>query len=192
MFIYSSPVDAAAGFQMSLDGTPHHDTVNYRGIIIGTPILKNGTFETLNKKGMPADWAVSRCTVETNGASNALLPYGGFAYQLMAGGVLAQKPVPRKIRVTFRASGKGTLLASAQRYRDTRDVKAKHGYRRTNLPTTGFFKAELGTKQKLYSCEYTINANEWMGLRFTILGKKGDFALLDDVFVTLLDGKAKK
>ena len=54
--------DAAAGFQMSLDGTPHHDTVNYRGIIIGTPILKNGTFETLNKKGMPADFRLVAAT----------------------------------------------------------------------------------------------------------------------------------
>ena len=180
--------DAAAGFQMSLDGTPHHDTVNYRGIIIGTPILKNGTFETLNKKGMPADWAVKNCSIEANGASNALkLLHSGFTYQLLAGGELGQKPFPRKIRVTFRASGKGTLLVSAQRYCDTRDVKAKHGYRRTNLPTTGFFKAQLDKKQKLYTCEYTINANEWMGLRFTVPGKKGDFVLLDDVSVTKLD-----
>ena len=183
---------ADAGSQMSLDGTPHHDTVNYRGIVIGTPLLKNGTFETLDKKGMPADWAASKCTIVDNGASHAVkLTNGSFLYQLMAGGVLGQKPAPRRIRVTFRASGKGVLHVGAHRYTDTRDVKAKHGYRRTLKPTATFFKAPLEEKQKLFSCEYTIPADEWMALRFTLPGTKEDFAVLDDVAVTLLEDKGK-
>lgn len=32
--------------------------------------------------------------------------------------------------------------------------------------------------------EYTINANEWIGLRFTVAGGKNAFVILDDVSIT--------
>ena len=173
---------------LSLEGAAADNRSSYRAFNIADAILKNGTFEELNKKGRPAAWITSECTIVGNGASRALkLSPRGYAYQLLAGGILAQKPYPRHIRITFRASGKGTLQVGAHRYNDTQDGKAKHGYRRKNFPTASIYRAKLTSEQKFYTCEYTVNANEWMALRFSMPGTKGGFAVIDDGAITLLE-----
>jgi hypothetical protein len=157
---------------------------SFQAFNIGLPIIQNGTFEMLDENGKPRNWFTDNCSVVASGGSKALkLSHRGYAYQLLAGGLMAQKEYPRKIRVSFRTSGKGTLHVAAHRYNDTADGKAKHGYRRKNFPTTTFCKVPLTPEQKFHSCEYTINANEWMALRFYITGGTDCTAILDDVAI---------
>ncbi|MBO5922977.1 MAG: DUF4838 domain-containing protein [Lentisphaeria bacterium] len=170
---------------LSLDGTALHDANNYRSVVIGSPLLKNGSFENLNSKGTPENWNSKNCKIIKNGASNSIrLENGSFIYQFLTHPELNQQPIARKIKVSFRSSGKGTVNVYAVRYNDTKDAKAKHGYRRKFFSTQQFYKANLSGKQTLHSCEYTINPDEWIALRFTVSGKKGSFLILDDVAVS--------
>ncbi|MBE6368313.1 MAG: DUF4838 domain-containing protein [Lentisphaerae bacterium] len=183
----------AGSGKLSLDGTAAGDTSNYRRFNIADDILKNGCFENLDKTGHPQAWISSNCTIERRNNSNALkLLFHGYTYQLSAAGALAQKPYPRHIRVTFQASGGGTLYVAAHRYSDTADGKAQHGYRRQSFPTTTFGKVQLSTAPRIHTFDYTINANEWIALRFYLSGKKSQFALLDDVSITLPESPAAR
>ena len=83
----------------------------------------------------------------------------------------------------FCAGGKGNISVAAMRYHDTKDGKAKHRYRRTVLPTEIFYKTVLTENQRLYSCEYIIRPDEWIGLRFAVSGDRNSFAILDNVAV---------
>ena len=62
-------------------------------------------------------------------------------------------------------------------------VQAKHSYTRKFLSTQEIYKAELSGKEQLYSCKYTIVADEWIGLRFVVAGAKDAFAIFDDAAV---------
>ena len=173
------------GSVWSLGGTALQERVNYSGVVIGSPLLKNGSFENLNSKGIPENWNCKDCKVIKNDASNAVrLAAGSHIYQFLTHPELNQQPVARKIKVSFHAAGKGTVNVYAVRYNDTKDAKAKYGYRRTFFSTQQFHKAVLTGKQKLYSCEYTINPDEWIALRFTVSGGKTGFLMLDDVAVS--------
>ena len=185
--IHAALLTANSG-ELNLSGINKHDAAAYRGFNIARNIIKNGTFEELDKQNAPVFWIKNNCSTAVNGKNHALkITHRGFAYQLLASGVLAQKPQPRNIQVTFKASGKGTLLVAAHRYTDTKDGKAKHGYRRKNHPTNIFYQAKLTGKPRFYTCRYTIKANEWMGLRFAIKGGKESFATVDDAAITILD-----
>lgn len=173
---------------LSIDGTALHDTAAYRGVVIGSPLLKNGTFENLNNKGLPENWNTKNCQIIKSGASNSVkLTAGSHIYQFLTHPELNQQPLARKIKVTFRASGKGTVNVYAVRYNDTQDAKAKYGYRRKFFSTQQFYKANLSGKQTLHTCEYTINPDEWIALRFTVSGKKGSSLILDDVAVSKMN-----
>ena len=68
------------------------------------------------------------------------------------------------------------------RYNDTPDPKAKYGYRRKIQQPAGkggIF--ELTEKQRLFSGEYTIEPEVWIGFRFT----SQDNAVIDDVSLCL-------
>jgi hypothetical protein len=54
-----------------------------------------------------------------------------------------------------------------------------------------FYNAVLAEKQNLYSCEYTINPDEWIALRFTVAGGKKSFLVLDDVAVSKLENNLR-
>ena len=184
--IHAALLPANSG-ELNLSGINKHDIAAYRGFNIANNIIKNGTFEELDKNGNFTAWINSNCSIAVNGKNHALkIAHRGFAYQLLAGGVLAQKPQTRNIQVTFQASGKGTLLVAAHRYTDTKDGKAKHGYRRKNHPTNIFYQVKLTGKPRFYTCCCTIKANEWMALRFAIKGGKESFAIVDDAAITLL------
>ena len=118
----------------------------------GEPLLKNGSFENLNAKGNPANWNCKKCKVVKSGASNAVkLTAGSYIYQFLTHPELKQQPVARKIKVSFRAAGNGIVNVYAVRYNDTKDAKARFGYRRTFFSTQQFYKAALAEKQNLYS-----------------------------------------
>ena len=177
--------------------------MNYRGLLaivaagaVGTVLgvaeqVRNGSFEELDKDGKPKFWSLrGKSQIVKTGNGNAL-KLGGSAYQNLAyyrGGVrdeLNQQPYPRKIAYSFTASGKGKLHVDFVRYTDTPDPKAKHGYRRKIHKSTpadkAFFTYVLTEKPQLFSGEYTIKANEWVGF-FLIAAD----AVVDDVSLRLV------
>ena len=180
-----------AGKILSLDGTALQDRANYRGCTTGDVLLKNGTFETLTSENIPAGWIGGKYGIVRHRISHAVkLKKGGYIYQLLAGGELAQSAAARKIRVRFRASGKGILKVYAVRYNDTANGKARYRYIRKFLSTKEIYKVVLSEKEKAYSCEYTIAPDEWIGLRFVVAsGGKDSFAVLDDVSIARLETK---
>ena len=175
----------AAG-SWGLDGTMPQDRSNYRDCVIAEPLLRNGNIEVLTAKGTPEYWSMnSNCSIIKHRTGHAVkLPSGGWIYQLLASGELAQSPTERKIKITFRAAGKGVMKVYAMRYNDTRNGKAKHRYTRKFFSTPEIYQTELTGKQQSYSCQYTINPNEWIGVRFVFTGAKGAAATLDDVAIS--------
>ena len=166
--------------ELSLSGISPHNTAGYRGFVAGTPLLQNGTFEDLKPDGKPVKWSMRRAETVSCDTSNAVkIGPGGSVHQFCTG----QKTFARKIRVTFRVGGSGTISVCAMRYHDARDGKARYKYKRTILPQEVFYKTELTGKQKLYACEYTIRPDEWIGLRFSVPDDEKSFAILDDVSV---------
>ena len=175
----------AAG-SWGLDGTMPQDRSNYRDCVIAEPLLRNGNIEVLTAKGTPEYWSMnSNCSIIKHRTGHAVkLSSGGWIYQLLASGELAQSPAEREIKITFRAAGKGVMKVYAMRYNDTRNGKAKHRYTRKFFSTPEIYQTELTGKQQSYSCQYTINPNEWIGVRFVFTGAKGAAATLDDVAIS--------
>ena len=68
------------------------------------------------------------------------------------------------------------------RYNDTPDPKAKHGYRRIiHHPAGNGGTFALTQTPQLFSGEYTIEPNVWIGFRFANQGE----AIIDDVSLHL-------
>ncbi len=177
------------GGSMSLDGTEHHDSSGYRGIVIGSPRLFNGSFEARDKNGKPEHWNVDKGTSVQKISGGNAVRIGSYShiFQLMyINPGLAQSKEARKITVSFKASGgPGKLSVSFLRYTDTPDPKEKHGYKRKIHQTENAGSFDLTPKTKVYSINYTIKPDEWVGLMFSYIGKENTSALVDDVSLML-------
>ncbi|MBP5182070.1 MAG: hypothetical protein J6331_03465 [Lentisphaeria bacterium] len=150
--------------------------------------VKNPSFEELDKDGKPKFWALrGKAELVKTEKGNVVKLSKGEAYHLLVygGGELNQKPYERKIAFSFTASGKGKLYFYFVRYTDTPDAKAKNGYTRKIHKNTPEDKASftftLTETPQTFSGEYTIKANEWVGIFFNSAE-----AVLDDVSVRLL------
>ena len=108
---------------------------------------------------------------------------GDTLYQYLTG-KLAQPKEPLKIKYSFRAKGKGKLKTFFYSFTDTPNARAKHGYDRKFNPNHPGDEFELSPDWKSHSAEFTIPANETVGLAFTA-GKDGADVVLDDVAVTV-------
>ncbi len=173
------------GPHFSIDGTGYHDYANYRALEIGSPFIKNGSFDNV-KDGKPVGWSLNKfasLVKKGDGAYSIALQQNGNIMQLLTDRELWQKPQPRRVQVTFRATGNGLLRVAFYNYSDTPDRKAKHGYRRKFLPSTIVGEFKLDGKPAILQCEYTIPANQWAGLALSMA--KGT-AEVDDVSVTML------
>ena len=173
------------GAYSSLDGIAADDKNNYRDFVMGTPLLRNGTFEVLNENGTPTNWTMNKGRILKHRFSHAVkLEYGNYIYQLLAGGELAQQPSARKIRIILNASGSGVLKVYAMRYSDTPDGKAKYRYTRKFISTQEIGHIYLfSPQQRAYICDYTIRPDEWIGLRFVSTGGKNSFVVLDNISI---------
>ncbi len=175
----------------SIDGVKHHDYANYRALEIGSPYIKNGSFDSV-KEGKVQNWSLNKNAAPVQkgeGSYSVALQKGGKLTQILNDRELWQKPYPRKIRITLRASGKGKLITEFYNYSDTPDRKAKHGYKRKFLPSRKAGEFELKSTPGIYQCDYTINANEWSTLVFR--AEKGT-AEIDDVAVVLQSVNTEK
>jgi hypothetical protein len=149
----------------------------------GGAYLKNGAFAELNDKGLPKSWGVPKGgEIEKTARGNMLrLKKGQFAMQTLWHGALKQDVKPRRLKYTVRASGKGSLSVGFIRYNDTRDRKAKHGYRRKQLHPSGIggtYRLSDGVKE--FSGEYEVAANEWCSI---MVSASGEEAVVESVSV---------
>ena len=179
-----TPAKENHGGHFSLDGYSNHNTAGYRPLEIGTPYLRNGSFEVLDKKGVPKDWIYrGKSSIVSRSGNNAVKLNKSHIYQLLAYGDVGQKKYPRKISYSFAASGKGDLKIHFYRYTDTTDPKAKNGYRRKiHSPSGNGGSYRLTEKTRVYHGSYTIAPNEWVGFAFFAPGE----AVIDDVSVRLV------
>lgn len=167
----------------SIDGENYHDCTAYRALEIGSPYLRNGTFDTL-KDGKPAHWDMIKATLNTGSGSNSVtINPNGRIYNCMTDPELWQSDKPRRISVTFKASSKGKVILCAYRYTDTTDGKAKHGYTRKNHPTERIKEWNLNNSSQILTAEYTIKPNEWAAIA---LHADKDEVTVSDVSVKLL------
>lgn len=134
----------------------------------GTSLLANSSFAEQDQQGNPKYWKLlngAKIIQEKNG--NVLQLVNGSCYQFLLNRALQQSPQPRKIKVTFTASGNGWLDVAFNRYSDQKDPAAPNGYKRQFFPQERAKRLFLKTAAAEYSVEYTIAANEWVGLNFT-------------------------
>ena len=178
-----TPAEPAYSGHFSLGGCSYHDTSAFYPLEIGTPLLRNGSFEDLDQDGKPNFWSLrGPASVLKSENGNALkLEKRGEAFQLLASGDLAQKNSERKISFTFNASGKGTVHVRAFRYTDTTDPKAKNGYRRKYHGTETIAAFPLTEQPKIFQGEYTIRSGEWIGFAFSA----DEEAVIDDASICL-------
>ena len=172
--------DAHPAGPWSLDGARFHSRVDYRAMLIGSPIVKNGSFEEgKDKKGNPKFWG-------RNGKKPGevvQLSGGAHAYKLLPGGDLRQIPyggifMPKEdtvVEISFRASGKGTLSVSNARF-----TKGKKGNK--FIVTQGITSVKLTEKSTLYNAVFTVKAKEFTQIIFRVNGD-GAECILDDVSI---------
>ena len=179
-----TPKGIAYSGNFSLGGSNYHDVNAFRPLEFGTPILKNGAFEALDKNGKPKFWSLrKKAALIKSEIGNAIkLESTGDAFQLIWWEPLRQSPQERKIAFTFKASGKGKVTVRFYRYTDTPDPKAKNGYRRkyNGADTAGVY--QLTEKPQIYQGEYMIKPNEWIAFAFTGAPE----AIVDDASIRLV------
>ncbi len=154
-------------------------------------LVRNGTFDAV-KDGKPQYWNTNKfvtATQKAEGGYSLLFQTNGNCFQSLTTKELWQKPEPRFIKVTLKASGTGKLVVSFYNYSDTPDATAKHGYKRSFLPSTKAAEFVLTEAPQTFECEYEIKANQWAALAI-FLGKGN--AEVDDVTVTLKAPAAAK
>ena len=176
-----TPATIKGSGSFSLDGCNYHDIAAFRPLEIGTPYVRNGSFDELDGNGKPKFWNLGKnSTVEKSGSGYAVR-INGEIYQGLTVGELKQQPVERKIVYSFKASGKGKLVVRFFRYTDTPDPKEKKRYRRTfHRPHHITATYEVTEQPKLYQGKYTVAPNEWVAL--SLVGKG---ILVDDVSIRL-------
>lgn len=176
-----TPADNTVSTGMfSLDGALYHDVSAFRPMEIGSPYLRNGSFEKLDENGKPEGWTLrGKSEVVTSGTGKAI-HLNGNAYQLLVDRDLFQCPSERKVSCSFTASGKGKLHVLFYRYKDVADPGSEHCFRREYLGDDLAGSYELTENPRAFSVEYTIRPGEWVGIAF----HAGD-AILDNVSLRL-------
>ena len=105
---------------------------------------------------------------------------------------LAQRPVPRHIRFSFRAKGDGAIRVAFYRYTDAADTNSldrlkKHTYKRVHHTPHGVGGTfSLTPEMATYSGEYTIAPGEWCAISFH-REKSSEPATVADVSVVVVD-----
>ena len=163
---------------------------------IGEPKLANGSFERLKESGEPFEWALrgpDNEIVELPGRQHALKMSGCY-YGLSGLRSFGTSQKPRKVKISLRAWGKGTIYASFVRYKDTRDPKNPHKYIRS-MPKPGIDCGKISVSDetpRYFELVSEIPAGEWVALSMRSgstwdkAAKKSipDNVTIDDVSIT--------
>ena len=165
---------------IQLDGTMNRAFSDFRTIQLGDAMIDNGDFSELDKKtGFPKGWSEKNGQAVTlNGNAMVKIGKDGFLRRILYGSEKTRIFMPKepmRIRVDFRAHGKGALMVNFPRY-------IAHG--NANNESLGTAKGgnwELTERSQPYSVEFTINANEFVQLMFIAR----DEAFIDDVSISL-------
>ena len=163
---------------------------------IGEPKLANGSFEQFKEPGKLAEWSLLGAdneVVDVPGRQHALKMAGCY-YGLSGLRSFGTSPKVRRIKLSFRAWGKGTIYAGFVRYKDVRDPKNPHKYIRT-MPTPhvdGGKFAVASPEPRYFESFAEIPAGEWVALSMRSdmtwdkVAKKPvhDAVYIDDVSIT--------
>ncbi|MBO4632078.1 MAG: DUF4838 domain-containing protein [Lentisphaeria bacterium] len=175
-----TPASIGKSGSFSLDGCRYHDVSAFRPLEIGTPYVKNGSFDDLDQNGKPKFWVMTKdSAVEKSGSGHAVRINGEVSQNLTVG-ELKQQPFERKITYSFKASGKGKLAVRFLRYTDTPDPKAKKPRRKFHKPFSTAATYEVTEQPKIHHGKYVIAPNE--AVVFELRGKG---ILVDEVSIRL-------
>ena len=165
---------------IQLDGTPNRAFTDFRVTQLGDPLIDNGSFSELDKKTrFPKGWSENKGKAVTiDGNAAVCIGKGGFLRRILYGSGnerLFMPKQPMRIRVDFRAWGKGKLNLYFPRY-------FAHGNANNESLGTDVGNGwTLSNESQVYSVEYTIKANEFVQLMFSAT----DEAFIDDVSISL-------
>ena len=177
----------AKGDGYSLGGAFYHQLQNFLPIeIAGKKYLHNGSFEDgVNADGSPKAWIwhTKSSKIVRRGNSNAVSLEHGSLLQLLPTGGIYQEKEPVKVRISYRAQGPGRLNVFCLRYHDDNDPNSGKT-RRNQLPSANLGTFDISEGDRYYTHDYTIPANEWMGLGF-LVGEPA--VIIDDVTVSRVD-----
>ena len=146
---------------------------------VGEPWLVNGSLDGVDENGKTRGWIFS-------GKNTKLVDLPGHQHAVKLGVILqlqcglrslGTKPHPRKVRVSFRAWGVGTVRVSLLRYK---------GQQRLMPNVLGGVYDVAGTPRH-YSTVCEIPAGEWIGLCLEAVWGKGvtNDITVDDIAITL-------
>ncbi len=169
----------------TLDGTSYHNTTDYRSLTIGSPVIRNGSFEDgIDKKTSRAKFwgyqekdADKKISLVKEGGNTLIRLNGTVTLSQILYGKYFRPAKPMKVALTFKARGKGTLYVINARFDQVLDNKGKP--RNRNLPGQILQQIKLTEKERVYTIEYTINALEFSQLRFRVIPKT--VCYLDDI-----------
>ena len=163
----------------SIDGIPNHGVTDFRPLLIGEPLITNGSFDQI-QNNMPKDWSGKKVeAVPENGGYAVKLNPGGYLLRILYGRApdrlfMPKQPVPVQIR--FKARGKGRIYLQFARYIS----RGKGRNDPVKSDRSEIFR--LTPEMKLCSVDYTIPANEFIQLFFVATGETE--AVIDDVSIT--------
>ena len=171
----------------SLDGTAYHATTDYRTITIGSPVIKNGSFEDgVDKKtSRPKFWGYQGHNtkgiklIKEKGNTAIYIPQSAIISQILYGKFFRPK-APVKVALTFKAKGKGKLLVIDARFDQIINKRGKAANRFLPKKTKIIVDLPLTEKEVIHTVEYVITPLEFSQLRFMAAGK-GSYVILDDI-----------
>ena len=160
----------------SIDGTPFHSQIDFRNMVIGDPVIRNGSFEEgKDKRGFPKYWGIRG----PKGKSDLIkLPSGRTAFRLKSPNALSHIIYGKyfmgnkdtKMRLTVKVSGKGVLTAVNGRYKQINPVKGLN----KQVKAETVMQMKLSSKSSYGKCSFTIHAKEFSQLAFLLSGKDAE------------------
>lgn len=178
--------DGLPATHWSIDGTGFHSQIDFRNMVIGSPVIRNGSFEEgKDKRNFPKYWGVRG----PKGKSDLIkLPSGRTAFHLKAGNALSHIVYGKyfmgnkdvKVTLTIKVSGKGTLIATNGRYKQINPVKGLN----KQVKVETFIQKKLSSKPSYFKGTFTIHAGEFSQLAFLLSGKNAE-CIIEGVSATV-------
>ena len=171
----------------SLDGTAYHATTDYRSLTIGSPVIKNGSFEEgIDKKTSRAKFWGYRGKqkdgiklIKEKGNTLIHVSSERCISQILYGRFFCPKKSV-KVALTFKVKGKGALRVVDARFTTAVNKQQKRYNRYLKDKTKVIAQIPLTEKERIHTLEYTIDPGEFSQIRFTAVGK-GSYFIMDDV-----------
>ena len=175
--------DALPATHWSIDGTDFHKQIDFRNMVIGSPVIRNGSFEEgKDKRNFPKFWGVRG----PQGKSDLVkLPSGRTAFHLKIENTLTHIIFGKyfmgkedvKMLLTVKVSGKGTLVVNNGRYKQINPAKGLN----KQIKMENVLRVNLSEKPACVTGTFTIHAGEFTQLVFHLSMRKDAECILEGV-----------